>query len=384
MRFSRIRLENWRNFTSVDVALQNRVFLVGPNASGKSNFLDVFRFLRDIARPGGGLQEAVALRRGISQLRSLSARKHPRIVIDIELAEDDETKWRYQLKFDRGRRPGTSIVVSEQVWRQGVLLFERPDEEDDADPERLTQTRLEQIFANQEFREILEFFRSVNYLHIVPQLVREPERVIPRALDPYGSDILEQIANTPTRTQQSRLNRIQKVLSKAIPQIGELKLERDKAGSPHLFGKYQHWREQGAWQSETEFSDGTLRLIGILWALQLSGGPLLLEEPELSLHPAVVQNIPSMLHKAQQARKEAIRQVMLSTHSKELLLDEGIGPAEVLVLRQTKSKEGTEIVLASDFEDTPGSLSAGYSMGEAVLPYTEPEEIYQMPLVFAE
>ncbi|TEU15991.1 MAG: chromosome segregation protein SMC, partial [Anaerolineales bacterium] len=55
MRFSRIKLENWRNFQEADVPLQNRVFLVGANASGKSNFLDAFRFLRDIVMPGGGL-----------------------------------------------------------------------------------------------------------------------------------------------------------------------------------------------------------------------------------------------------------------------------------------------------------------------------------------
>ncbi len=53
LRFSSIRLQNWKNFAQIEVALQNRVFLVGPNAAGKSNLLDVFRFLRDLASPGG-------------------------------------------------------------------------------------------------------------------------------------------------------------------------------------------------------------------------------------------------------------------------------------------------------------------------------------------
>ena len=53
MRFSRIVLENWKNFASIDVPLQQRAFLVGPDASGKSNFLDVFRFLRDLAASSG-------------------------------------------------------------------------------------------------------------------------------------------------------------------------------------------------------------------------------------------------------------------------------------------------------------------------------------------
>jgi AAA15 family ATPase/GTPase len=47
-RFAWLRLKNWKNFQSVEVDLPLRVFLVGPNASGKSNLLDVFRFLRDL------------------------------------------------------------------------------------------------------------------------------------------------------------------------------------------------------------------------------------------------------------------------------------------------------------------------------------------------
>ena len=55
MRFTRLHLENWRNFRELDVPLGERVFLVGPNAAGKSNLLDALRFLRAVAEPGGGL-----------------------------------------------------------------------------------------------------------------------------------------------------------------------------------------------------------------------------------------------------------------------------------------------------------------------------------------
>lgn len=65
MQFTRLKLKNWRNFTRVDLALGERLFITGPNASGKSNLMDAFRFLRDIAKSGGGLQEAVTLRGGL-------------------------------------------------------------------------------------------------------------------------------------------------------------------------------------------------------------------------------------------------------------------------------------------------------------------------------
>ncbi|MCP4655266.1 MAG: ATP-binding protein [bacterium] len=52
MYIGRIEFQNWKNFKSTRAQLSRRVFLVGPNASGKSNLLDALRFLRDVARDG--------------------------------------------------------------------------------------------------------------------------------------------------------------------------------------------------------------------------------------------------------------------------------------------------------------------------------------------
>jgi predicted ATP-dependent endonuclease of OLD family len=40
MIISGLILKNWRNFRSLDVSFTERVFVIGPNASGKSNLLD--------------------------------------------------------------------------------------------------------------------------------------------------------------------------------------------------------------------------------------------------------------------------------------------------------------------------------------------------------
>lgn len=75
MRFERLELKNWKNFPSVDVKLASRVFLVGPNAIGKSNLLDAIRFLRDLVLDGGGLAKAVQLRGGMKSVRSLHSHR---------------------------------------------------------------------------------------------------------------------------------------------------------------------------------------------------------------------------------------------------------------------------------------------------------------------
>lgn len=374
-RFTSLRLENWRNFRRVEVDLQARVFLVGPNASGKSNFLDVFRFLQEIVAVGGGLQEAVRKRGGISQLRSLAARRDPDVVTHVLVGDDaDERAWEYDLRLSKDKA-GRPVITRESVAKQGRTLLDRPDESDREDPERLTQTHLEQVNVNREFRGLADFFGSVRYLHIVPQLVREPERSVGKTNDPFGGDFLEQIAQTPERTRQARLRRIMDALRVAVPQLQELELARGERGTPHLRGRYQHWRPNAGWQTEESFSDGTLRLMGLLWASLNGIGPLLLEEPELSLHPEVVRFIPAMFARIQ---RRAGRQVMISTHSPELLQDEGIGLDEVLLL--IPEREGTSVRLANTIEEIPALLEGGLSLADAVLPRTRPAHADQLAL----
>jgi predicted ATPase len=374
MKLLDLTLENWRNFLHVSVPLRRRTFIVGPNASGKSNLLDVFRFLRDVADGQGGFQRAVHSRGGVSQIRSLHARRHPTVGISTRLDLGDEIIWTYNLEFgqDNQRRP---VVKRERVLRNEDLLLNRPDDDDRADPNRLTQTHLEQVNANKTFRDVAESLAQVRYLHIVPQLIREPDRSVGRSRDPYGGDFLEQLATTPKKTLDSRLRRIQDALRIAIPQLKKLELERDDRGVPHLRGLYEHWRPNAGWQREDQFSDGTLRLLGLLWVLLDGNAPLLLEEPELSLHSAVVRHIPRMM--ARVGRK-AGRQVILSTHSADLLAEEGIPPEEVLFL--APSSEGTAVHVAADSEQIRDMIDGGASIADAVLPHTAPRGVQQLAL----
>jgi predicted ATPase len=371
-QLAHIRLKNWKNFASVDVALARRAFLLGPNASGKSNFLDAIRFLRDLVTMGGGFQEAVRRRGGVSAIRCLAARRDPDVQIAATVLFAEETRWEYELVFNQDNRR-VPRIKKERITREGQVLLERPNREDQSDGERLTQTYLEQVNVNRQFREIGQLFASVRYLHVVPQLVREPDRSIGRSLDPFGGDFLEQIAKTHDKTRTARLRRIRDALRVAVPQLEEVELWRDQRGTPHLRGKYRHWRPQGAWQDESQFSDGTLRLMGLLWATMDGTGPLLLEEPELSLHPEILRYLPQMF--ARLVHRTG-RQILVSTHSTELLRDDGIGLDEVLLL--SPGIEGTSVSRASAHNEIHTLVEGGLSVSEAVIPRTRPTDAEQL------
>ena len=118
LRFTRLRLENWRNFRHVEIELQGRVFLEGPNASGKSNFLDAFRFLRDTARHSG-FQQAVWLRGGVSRLRNFSAPEDSDVTVAVSIGSDDQPDlWEYEVRF-REDSTGRPVLTAERVRREG-------------------------------------------------------------------------------------------------------------------------------------------------------------------------------------------------------------------------------------------------------------------------
>lgn len=382
MLITKLTLKNWRNFKKLEINLNNRTYIIGANATGKSNLLDVFRFLRDICKPaGGGLQKAIEDRGGIKKLRCLQARKDIEVCIEVEISEDvdSDPEWVYSLGFKpEGTGAQRILVTREVVHHNGVRVLNRPQRSDVNDKVRLTQTYLEQINANQNFRPISDFFKETTYLHLVPQLLKHAE-ISARIMedDPFGQGLLQRIAKTQQRARDAKLRRIQGALEKAVPQFSELKFEQDKVtGLPHLMASYKHWRNHGAWQREDQFSDGTLRLIGLLWMLQESNALLLLEEPELSLNDAIVSHIPLMIDRVLRKQKASNRQVILTTHS-EALLNNPLD-AESIILLESKP-DGTEARTADAQE--ANLMHAGLTPADVMLPKARPAGIDQLGLL---
>lgn len=379
LRFKRIGLKNWRNFGNANVDLTDRMFFVGANASGKSNLLDVFRFLKDVAV--NGLQKSVAARGGIKKLRNLNARKPSYIEIYVCLEEQKEDAadiWEYTLQFNAAGGAGEHRHINislEQIRRNGDLLLER--KYNDAGEDYLSKqfTHLEQPAINTKFRVLYDAFKNISYVNIIPQLVRESESFNPSNAfeDFYGRKLLENISETPVKTRNSRLKNIARVLKMAVPQFSDLEYVQDDKGHPHLQIRYEHFRPKGALQWEDQFSDGTLRLLGIIWAILDGEGLLLLEEPELYLHTEIIKQLPMFIANAQQLKSGKKRQVFISSHSYDLLNTDTITAEEIALLEQ--GKEDTVIMSASVVASITDKIEAGFTPADAVIPHVAPKGI---------
>lgn len=124
-------------------------------------------------------------------------------------------------------------------------------------------------------------------------------------------------------------------------------------------------------------SDGTLRLIRLLWALQEAGGLLLLEEPEQSLNDAIVAHIPLLIDRVLRDRKRrtSSRQVIISTHS-DTLLQNVDRASQSLIIEPGENGSTVREPNESELEQ----IQHGLTPAEVLLPKTRPQGVQQMGL----
>ncbi len=88
MAIRRLKVSNFRSFNELDVELGDFNVLIGANASGKSNFVEIFRFLRDIRKEG--LRDAISLQGGSRYIQNLRIGTAEPLSMDISDVQDIE------------------------------------------------------------------------------------------------------------------------------------------------------------------------------------------------------------------------------------------------------------------------------------------------------
>jgi hypothetical protein len=300
------------------------------------------------------------------------------VLVEVHLEIDDKP-WRYSLEIDNANgEEALPIIIKEEVDGPDGPLLRRPNQDDIDDYLNLTQTALEQVSSNKPFRKLAEMLASVEYSHIVPELVRDPR---PRAgrdvlRDPHGTELLSSMVSLSDEERNRRLRALCQQLSKVIPDLAEMKYLPER-NTPHIGLRFASFPD--VFHREDQLSDGTLRLLGLLWVLGSGTSPVLLEEPEMSLHTAAVRQIPQLLARV---ASRLNRQTLVSTHSEDLLADTGIDPSEVLILVPTPN--GTTISVGSDDPGLIALAKADAPLGGLLVAKTKPADITQLVSVFGD
>lgn len=335
---TRVILRNYKSIGRCDVRLGPLTYLVGANGSGKSNFLDALHLVRDAL--SGSLDNALNERGGLTEVRRRSSGHPTNFAIRLEFVLPSGQAGYYAFKVGalagRGYEVQTEKCVIEGVGKGPFFHVERGALKDcsEATFPAVTADRLALVSASgmAVFRPVFDALTGMGFYNLNPKLMRDPQKPQDgRMLKPVGENIVSVIGHLE-RVAPENLQRIEAYLQTVVPMMHGL--ERKQMGPLETLEFRQEVAgAQAPWRFPAQnMSDGTLRALGVLTALfqgNKDHNPTLvgIEEPETALHPAASAALREALTTASDST-----QVIVTSHSPELLDDRNIPPEHILAV----------------------------------------------------
>lgn len=124
MAINIIEASNFRSFKELNLRLGNFNVIVGANASGKSNFLQIFQFLKDIATKD--INNAISLQGGVQYLRNINQSNCEELCLKVEFDLANKgilLKKKEQLFGIRFSSGGYNLVIKFKKSRNGYTIM---------------------------------------------------------------------------------------------------------------------------------------------------------------------------------------------------------------------------------------------------------------------
>ena len=390
MPVKRIRVANFKSFSEIDIDLCRFNVVIGSNAAGKSNFIGIFKFLRDIAR--NGLINAIAMQGGVEYIRNAKIGNTRDLEIMVVYQPDPttefldskgtdghslcmelcESSYEFALRFD-SHGDAFSIIQDrlvigceissclshdntdsrQKIGRGEIRITVQGGEihYDVVIPEGCTLT--ERDFVPLFFRGkrlpaktlLLEtpyayplphaekFFERIAVYDFDPKLPKKGVAITgKRDLEEDGSNLALAVKNITDNPEKKR--KFANLLRDVLPFVEDFSVQKFMDVSLILTMRERYAKAQDL--PAFSLSDGTITIFDLIIALYFEENPfIVIEEPVSHIHPFLIGRIVAMMKEA-----SAKKQVMVSTHSAEVVKHAHL--ADILLI--SRDSEGFSII----------------------------------------
>lgn len=345
----KVIIKRFRSFPSAVLDLDNPLFVVGRNGSGKSNLADVFSFVAEaMASP---LQAVFDRKGGIAAVRNRSSVKSapPNMGLAFEFGPFNGSDGG-RFAFETKALPNYGFrIVREQCLvraKNGTRWwFDRADtwksNADGLTPAlEPTALALPLVGGDERFAPIFKVLSAMRVYSIEPAKLREMQDpdsgVVLKADGSNAASVLQELSRGENaKTVREEVFRI---LETIVPETTAV--AHKKHGNKLSMSFSQAWGEGKKLTFDAfSMSDGTLRSLGLIMAVFQKPSPsvLVIEEPEATIHPGALGAVLDLIRRAAKTM-----QVIVTTHSPELLDAEWIADNN---LRIVSWQEGASHVL---------------------------------------
>lgn len=387
MAIKKIKISNFKSFKNLEIELGKFNVLIGANASGKSNFIQIFSFLRDVTNHG--LNNAISMQGGVEYLRNInigssenfslevvSDLKYRGRVVRIKKGEGllqmrtDETILRFVIGFrkrglgfeiieDKLTQKGDivglgihkrkieekeklgpgEIIISNVKGKISVEIIKLPEGlkiEDDMFPPFLRQERQKPgtlLLEGPPFFFMPPIFRDISIYDFDPKLPKKATPITGKAeLEEDGSNLAIVLKNIIENKENKR--KFSNLVKDLLPFVDDLDIE--KFADRSLLFKLREIYAKKQYLPASLISDGTINITALIIGLYFEEKPLtIIEEPERNIHPYLISKVTEMM---KDALKE--KQIIVTTHNPEIVKHAGL--KNILLI--SRDKDGFSVI----------------------------------------
>ncbi len=372
MFIKKIQVKNFKSFNDLKVELGEFNMLIGANASGKSNFIQIFQFIRDIVN--FGLDNAISMQGGIDYLRNIKIGKSEDLLVNV--VSDHKFKWTvrksdksllgiktYKIIYNfvlRPRRRGQryeTVIDKLKLFCNFVELKELKTKFKEI--EKYGKGEISYYLENGKLKVDLKipskvmldkndilpsFLREVKYpsntiLFKTPFILTLPafemalsdisiydfDPKLPKRATPItgkaefeedGSNLSIVLKNILKNRNKSR--KLFNLISDLLPFVTKLDIE--KFADKSLLFKIQEEYFGRQYLPASLISDGTINITALIVVLFFGKNQLtIIEEPERNIHPYLISRVVNMMKEASQKK-----QIIATTHNPEMVKHAGL------------------------------------------------------------
>ena len=362
-QITKVWARNFRSIAFTSANIRPLTVLVGRNMSGKSNVMDVLRFLRDAMRDD--LELAVTAREGVGAVRRWQpgGRRHDielgviaqgivnwfghfhdyRVTYELVIASNKDGAYRIKREQAEVLHPSFTSTRDNRhtarfINKKGVLesrglqvLESQNGRTDSAEanlilpvfrhpyrPKRRAEISQPPWIAQMALTELYRSLRGMQFYQLYPNAMRMPQKAaMPFQLNALGENLATVLRKLLKEDLESA-TRLRAVLPHLIPDVTDVRV---RSAGGYLVVQLQHGgdsksQEQKPWFDSSQESDGVLRLLGVLVALYQRPSPYFMgiEEPDLAVHPGLFGVLADVLQEGAQNS-----QLLVTTHSPDLI-----------------------------------------------------------------
>lgn len=355
---TKIRLQNWKSFKDSSLYIDSLGILIGTNASGKSNVLDAFAFLRAVAE-GKSLLDAIQTVRGGEDWIVRRGENGFCLSVDIE---DNGSEYVVDLRVKR----------VDATFSYGLCEIHRKDAGWNVVPKKFVDSVRNITWTVYGVQATLDFLpmiyahlRNVFILDPMPAKMRDYCKVS-KELKADGSNVAGVLCALSTeekeKVEASLSSYVRPLPERDINKVTSVPIGLNKSDA--MLYCYEDWNPEQPVDARG-MSDGTLRFTAIVVAL-LTAKPhslLLIEEVDNGLHPSRAKELVDMLKELSHQRQV---DVLCTTHN-PVLLDELGNKMIPFVSYVTRDKHGDSHVNLLEEKENLAKLMASGSIGSMMI-----------------